>query len=127
MKKIFVLIMAILVVSSVSINAQNKTQKPAQKAATAQTVTKAAEKPAAQADKVVAAKKGPNGETVYQGAQGGQYYMNKSGNKTYLKDVDTVLQGKKGPNGEVVYEGAKGGQYYLSKSGQKIYLSQDKK
>jgi hypothetical protein len=127
MKKFITLAMALLVVASTGMYAQTGTQKAAQKAPATQTVTKAAEKPAAQADKVVANKKGPNGETVYQGAQGGQYYMNKSGNKTYLKDVDTIVQGKKGPNGEVVYEGVKGGQYYLNKSGQKIYLSQDKK
>jgi hypothetical protein len=64
---------------------------------------------------------------VYQGSQGGQYYVNKSGTKTYLKDVDKVLEGKKGPNGEIVYVGSQGGQYYLNKNGEKIYLSNEKK
>ncbi len=114
--------MAALLVLSVSGYSQAKTQK----SSTTQTTTKAVDKPA-QADKVVAGKKGPSGEVVYQGAQGGQYYLNKSGNKTYLKDVDSVVQGKKGPNGEVVYEGPKGGQYYLNKNGEKVYLSSSKK
>jgi hypothetical protein len=125
MKKFFVLVMAALLVSSVSVFAQDK-GKGAQKSTTTQTTTKPADK-APQGDKAVAGKKGPNGEVVYQGAQGGQYYVNASGNKTYLKDVDTIVKDKKGPNGEVVYEGTKGGQYYLNKSGAKVYLQSTKK
>ena len=127
MKKFFVLMMTALLVTCVSVLAQEKNQKGTQKKApTAQTTAKPAPK-AMQADKVVAGKKGPNGETVYQGTQGGQYYMNKSGVKTYLKDVDKIVQDKKGPNGEIVYEGPNGGQYYLNKNGAKVYLQAAKK
>jgi hypothetical protein len=125
MKKVFLLMMAAFLVFSLSGYSQAKTQKSTT-TTTTQTTTKAADK-SAPADKVVAGKKGPNGEAVYQGAQGGQYYLNKSGNKTYLKDVDSVVEGKKGPNGEIVYAGPKGGQYYLNKKGEKVYLTNDKK
>lgn len=37
-------------------------------------------------DKIVKGKKGPEGQPVYEGAQGGKYYINKNGNKTYLKN-----------------------------------------
>lgn len=33
---------------------------------------------------VVKSKKGPNGEVVHTGERGGQYYINKRGNKTYF-------------------------------------------
>lgn len=121
MKKFFLLMIVALLSISVMGYAQDKTQKGTQKPTTTQTATKTTEKQST-GDKVVANKKGPNGETVYQGAQGGQYYMNKSGNKTYLKDVDQVVAGKKGPNGEIVYQGPKGGLYYLNKNGEKVYL-----
>lgn len=120
MKKALVLLTVALLGLSVAASAQDKNQKGTQKTTT-QAVTKQADKPA-QGDKTVPGKKGPNGETVYQGTQGGLYYINAAGNKTYLKDTDPVVQGKKGPNGEVVYAGPKGGQYYLNKSGEKVYL-----
>ena len=127
MKKLFVLMMVTLLIASVGVFAQEKSQKTTQKkAATTQTATKPAAK-SAQEDKVIAGKKGPDGETVYQGSQGGQYYINKSGNKTYLKEVDKIVPNKKGPNGEIVYVGSKGGQYYLNANGEKVYLSKDKK
>lgn len=37
-------------------------------------------------DPVVKNKKGPHGETVYLGEKGGHYYLNKGGNKVYIKD-----------------------------------------
>src|SRR5512138_3879459 len=125
MKKLISLMMIILLTCSINMYAQEKTKKET-KATTTQSQVKSNDK-SSQADKVVAGKKGPNGEAVYQGTQGGQYYMNKSGNKTYLKDTDKTVAGKKGPNGEVVYEGPKGGEYYLNKNGEKVYLSKDKK
>jgi hypothetical protein len=116
---------------SINMPAQDRTKKDT-KAKTTQSQVKSSSQSAqtnksAQKDKVVAGKKGPNGESVYQGSEGGQYYINKNGNKTYLKDTDKVVEGKKGPNGEVVYVGPQGGQYYLNKKGEKIYLSKDKK
>lgn len=36
-------------------------------------------------DRVNKEKKGPNGETVYTGERGGIYYLDKKGNKTYIK------------------------------------------
>jgi colicin import membrane protein len=125
MKKLFVLMMITLFTLSLNMSAQDKTKKDT-KATTTQSQAKSNDK-SAQADKVVAGKKGPNGEAVYQGSQGGQYYMNKNGAKTYLKDTDKVVENKKGPNGEVVYVGPKGGQYYLNNKGEKVYLSNDKK
>jgi colicin import membrane protein len=125
MKKFIVLMMITLFTLSLNMSAQEKTKKDT-KATTTQSQVKTNDK-SAQSDKVVAGKKGPNGEAVYQGAQGGQYYKNKNGTKTYLKDTDKVVEGKKGPNGEVVYVGPKGGQYYLNNKGEKVYLSNEKK
>ncbi len=127
MKKLFVLMIAAMLVTSVGIFAQEKNQKGTQKKATTTQTTSKKATNSEQADKVIAGKKGPEGETVYQGAKGGQYYINKTGVKTYLKDVDKVVPGKKGPNGEVVYVGSQGGQYYLNKSGEKVYLSKENK
>lgn len=36
-------------------------------------------------DKINKALKGPNGETVYTGPKGGNYYLDKKENKVYLK------------------------------------------
>lgn len=83
---------------SLIMSAQDKTKKDTKstaKATTTQSQVNSNDKPA-QTDKVVAGKKGPNGEAVYQGTQGGQYYINKNGNKTYLNDTDKLLEGKKG-------------------------------
>ena len=126
MKKLFLLLVVIFLGYSIIGSAQDKTQKSTQKSTTTQTTTKGTDKPV-QVDKVVAGKKGPDNQAVYEGPQGGQYYINKSGNKTYLKPNDNIVQGKKGPNGETVYLGTQGGQYYLNKNGNKVYLSPDKK
>lgn len=37
-------------------------------------------------DKVNHSKKGPNGETIYTGERGGNYYLDKKGNKNYIKE-----------------------------------------
>jgi hypothetical protein len=88
--------------------------------------TTVTEKPDA-GDKVIQGKKGPNGQAVYQGVNGGVYYINKNGNKTYLKETDKAIANKKGPNGEKVYAGPQGGEYYINKSGNKVYLKNNKK
>lgn len=126
MKKLIALMVIIFLGSSLFLSAQDKTKKTTQKSTTTQTTTKGTDKPG-QGDKVVTGKKGPDGQAVYEGTQGGQYYINKNGNKTYMKPTDNIVQGKKGPNGETVYLGPKGGQYYLKKSGDKVYLTPEKK
>jgi len=135
MKKLIGFLVVIFLCSSIDGLAQAKTQKVTQKPATGQVkkaavtpqnVKKEAEKPG-QGDKVVPGQKGPDGQAVYEGPKGGQYYINKNGNKTYLKPDDNVVPGKKGPDGQTVYLGPKGGQYYLNKNGDKVYLSPDKK
>jgi len=94
----------------------------------ARTQVKAAESDkSGQSDKVITGLKGPDGQPVYEGIRGGQYYINKSGNKTYLKAEDNVVPGKKGPEGQPVYVGPKGGQYYINKSGVKTYVTPEKK
>jgi colicin import membrane protein len=135
MKKFFVVLITIFLSYSIYGSALEKMQTGAQKPntqqvkktdATPQTNKKEADKPG-QGDKVVPGKKGPDGQAVYEGPKGGQYYIAKSGNKTYLKADDNVVPGKKGPDGQTVYSGPKGGQYYLKKNGDKVYLSPDKK
>lgn len=126
MRKVIGLFIVAFLLSSVNSFSQEKKDKSTQKATTEQTKKKDADK-SGTVDKVVAGQKGPNGEKVYEGPKGGQYYMNKNGNKVYLKDEDKSVAGKKGPNGETVYEGPKGGQYYLNKNGEKVYLKAEKK
>jgi hypothetical protein len=125
MKKLIALMVVIFLGSSILMIAQEKTQKNTQKSSTTQTTTKGTDQPG-QGDKIVSGKKGPDGQAVYEGPKGGQYFINKNGNKTYLKADDNIVQGKKGPNGETVYLGPKGGQYYLNKKGDKVYLTPDK-
>jgi hypothetical protein len=126
MKIVVGLLVAIFLVTSINCFGQDKTQKTTQKPATVQTVKKEADKPG-QGDKVITGQKGPDGQPVYEGPKGGTYYINKNGNKTYLKVDDNVVPGKKGPNGETVYLGPKGGNYYFNKAGEKKYLTPDKK
>jgi colicin import membrane protein len=55
----------------------------------------AADKPGAN-DKVNKELKGPNGEVVYTGPKGGNYYINKNtGKKAYLKAAATAAPAKK--------------------------------
>lgn len=93
MKKLVWLLSMVMMFGVFSLNAQEK--KISKKDKTEQTQMKS-DKPvkkgkmektekAASTDKIVAGKKGPEGQTVYEGAKGGQYYINKNGNKTYLK------------------------------------------
>jgi hypothetical protein len=109
----FILIFALIG----TIDAQNK--KPEQKA---KQQTEQVKAKVEQSDKALAGKKGPDGQPVYEGAKGGLYYINKNGNKTYLKDNDPVIPEKKGPDGQPVYKGSQGGEYYYNKSGAKTYL-----
>lgn len=78
-------------------------------------------------DKIINGKKGPEGQPVYEGIKGGVYYINKNGNRTYLKENDKVVPGKKGPDGQKVYAGPQGGEYYINKNGNKVYLKNAKK
>lgn len=121
MKRIYCLL---LVVSLLCLNglAQESKKSAGTKATTKKTsVTKTPDKPEA-GDKVISGRKGPEGQAVYEGVKGGIYYINKNGNKTYLKEDDKLVANKKGPNGEKVYTGPKGGEYYINKNGNKIYL-----
>lgn len=71
------------------------------------------------------------------GAKGGCYYLNSSGNKTYVKKefcsgvstnetvVKTETSGKKSSDGRIYMKGSRGGCYYLTASGKKSYV--DKK
>lgn len=113
MKKILVIMFAAICVLSINGFAQQSKAKNAQKPNT---------EVKAEKDKVVSGVKGPEGQLVYEGAKGGQYYINKNGNKTYIKDEDKVVKGKKGPEGQPVYVGPNGGEYYINKSGNKTYL-----
>lgn len=106
--------------------AKKKTVQSSATSSNKVSVAKAAEKPEV-GDKAIAGKKGPDGQKVYEGAKGGQYYINKNGNKTYLKEEDKVEEGKKGPDGQKVYLGPQGGEYYLNKSGKKVYLKNNTK
>jgi hypothetical protein len=127
MKKIIVLMIAALLVLSLNGYSQAKTQTAVQKSSTTQTVKKDIKTEVKVADKVVTGQKGPDGQAVYEGPQGGTYYINKNGNKTYLKAQDNVVAGKKGPEGQPVYQGPSGGQYYMNKNGNKTYLTPEKK
>jgi hypothetical protein len=77
-------------------------------------------------DKVINGRKGPEGQAVYEGVKGGIYYINKNGNKTYLKENDKIVANKKGPDGQIVYVGPQGGEYYINKNGNKVYLKNKK-
>jgi colicin import membrane protein len=77
-------------------------------------------------DKIINGKKGPEGQPMFEGVRGGVYYINKKGNRTYLKGNDKVVPGKKGPDGQKVYAGPKGGEYYINKNGNKVYLKNAK-
>ncbi len=123
MIKPFYSILFLLLVFCASLTAQPKkaaTTTPVKKKTTA-----VVEKPEL-GDKVINGRKGPEGQAVYEGVKGGIYYINKNGNKTYLKENDKVVSGKKGPDGQNVYAGPQGGEYYLNKNGNKVYLKSKK-
>lgn len=144
MKKLLVILLSTFFVVSVNSFAQEKSPKSNLKPKTEQTKKKDAkivvksddksvktdaktdakkgtDKPVA-GDKALAGAKGPDGQAVYQGSKGGQYYINKNGNKTYIKAEDKAVTGKKGPEGQPVLVGEKGGEYYINKNGNKTYL-----
>lgn len=124
-KKVFPFILVLAFISG-SVNSQTpakgtKAKTEQKKQETKASVSAPAAKPDA-GDVVITGKKGPDGQSVYQGIKGGQYYFNKNGNKTYLKADDNVVAGKKGPQGQTVFKGPQGGEYYMDKNGKKTYL-----
>jgi hypothetical protein len=119
MNKILSSIILMAFVTLLSSNAQTKKSAADSKKAKTEQTQKAADKPT---DKIIKDKKGPDGQPVYEGGKGGLYYINKNGNKTYLKDTDNLVAGKQGPEGEPVYKGPQGGEYYYNKAGVKTYL-----
>ena len=73
----------------------------------------------------------PQGDTIYEGPQGGRYHYDTSGKKVYLpKKPDSVYVPKQSVDkavgttaeGDTIYEGPRGGRYYYSNTGKKIYL-----
>ncbi len=85
--KVFKTIFALLVATFISYGVSAQAASTTAKTTTTQTTTtKTAtpDKPGA-GDKVNKALKGPNGEVVYTGPKGGNYYISKAGKKTYLK------------------------------------------
>jgi len=89
-----------------------------------------------------------NGKPLYEGQRGGTYYINESGNKTYVKPTSSSSSSGLGAaaasaassssegrftgmhhqssgraNGKPLYEGARGGLYYINDSGNKTYVS----
>jgi colicin import membrane protein len=86
--KIFKTLSALAIASLISFGIQAQTAAPAATTTTQSTTTKSSSKASTttkNTDKVNPALKGPNGEVVYTGSRGGNYYINKSGAKTYLK------------------------------------------
>ncbi len=64
---------------------------------------------------------------MYAGSRGGHYYLNDSGEKTYVKDfVGAKIVGKT-EKGQTIYEGPRGGHYYYNDNGNKVYVPRDKK
>jgi hypothetical protein len=123
MIKPFYSIVFVLFVFCASLAAQPK--KAATTTSEPKKTTAVVEKPET-GDKVINGRKGPDGQPVYEGAKGGIYYINKNGNKTYLKENDKIVPNKKGPDGQIVYAGPQGGEYYINKSGNKVYLKNKK-
>lgn len=89
MKKLVWLLSMVMLLGAFSVNAQEKTIR--KKTKTEEVIKsgkpekKSHGKKAVKGDKIVPGKKGPEGQTVYQGTRKGQYYINKNGKKTYLK------------------------------------------
>lgn len=133
MDRKYLVSVGIAIVFSISCFAQSNKNTPQK--STTQTTTANKQKPEVvitpekpeTGDKAVPGRKGPEGQQVYEGIKGGIYYINKNGNKTYLKEDDKIVAGKKGPDGQKVYAGPQGGEYYINKNGNKIYLRNNKK
>ncbi|NJO68233.1 MAG: hypothetical protein HC830_02240 [Bacteroidetes bacterium] len=125
MKKTILISLFVSVFTIAHTYSQQKNTVTPKKASTSQTV-KTPVKPET-TDKIIPGKKGPEGQPVYEGIKGGIYYINKNGNKTYLKEEDKIVSGKKGPEGQKVYLGPQGGEYYINKNGNKVYLKNNKK
>jgi hypothetical protein len=54
-------------------------------------------------------------QDTYIGPRGGEYYINSSGNKTYITPQSTIDR-------EPVQTGPRGGQYYINGNGRKTYI-----
>lgn len=98
MKKIIIsliVVFLVLSVNSYAISGSGTTEHKSNAGQTVKKDSKGGDKPTP-GDKVVSGKKGPDGEKVYKGSQGGEYYINKSGHKTYLKSDEGATAGTKG-------------------------------
>jgi hypothetical protein len=121
MNKIIVSVILLAFIFVFDSNGQNKKNDVEKSKTKTEKIQKASDKTQT-VDKIIQGKKGPDGQSVYEGGKGGLYYINKNGNKTYLKDTDNLIAGKQGPEGEPVYKGSQGGEYYYNKTGVKTYL-----
>jgi hypothetical protein len=66
--------------------------------------------------------KTPSGAVVYEGTRGGHYYINSSGQKSYVKEfVGAKIIGKT-HDGQTIYEGPHGGRFYYNSAGTKVYV-----
>ena len=72
------------------------------------------------------------GRTVYIGKRGGKYYLNRNGNKTYIRSGKKQSQNqlsprstsplKARPSSRTIYTGPRGGRYYINSKGRKVYV-----
>ncbi|HEY0261635.1 MAG TPA: hypothetical protein VGB95_01310 [Chitinophagales bacterium] len=86
MKNLKVLLAAMLLAISVNFATAQTAPKAAAKTETkSETKRPNADGRTKTGDKINKSLKGPNGETVYTGPKGGNYYLDKKDNKVYLK------------------------------------------
>ncbi|MGS2761256.1 HNH endonuclease signature motif containing protein [Sinomicrobium sp. M5D2P9] len=71
------------------------------------------------------------GRTLYRGSRGGMYYINKNGNKVYVKSgkessgsygTTSTSSGSRSASGRTIHTGPRGGKYYINSKGNKTYV-----
>lgn len=66
--------------------------------------------------------------TIYSGSRGGKYYINRNGNKTYIKSKKKPRSNYSSPSyktkssGRTIHTGPRGGRYYINSNGNKTYI-----
>lgn len=75
-----------------------------------------------------------NGRILYKGSEGGEYYINRGGNRVYIKREDamptynnntsnsTYSTAPTNNSSREIYTGSRGGQYYINSNGNKTYI-----
>ena len=63
---------------------------------------------------------------LYRGPHGGQFFLNKMGERVYVGSEGLEATPERDGEGHVIFTGPKGGKYYFDENGRKVYIKKRK-